>query len=187
MANVASPHQRMTIADFLTWSARHDGKFELHRGQPLAMAPPTRAHGQIAANASAVIHRQLAAPCRVVAEAGIAFEGEDTMYQPDLVVTCTPHVRGERMTLSPILIAEVLSESTERKDRQIKLPSYRMIPSVREIVLIDPERAFLEIHRRADDRWYVDLVSGIEAVARLESIGVDLPLGALYDGIDLEP
>jgi Uma2 family endonuclease len=188
MANVASPRKRTTIAEFLQWSEGVDGKFELRHGEAVAMAPPARAHGQLAMKLGIILDRQLRRPCRVIAEAGIAMEADDTLYQPDLAVTCTPHARTERMTLAPILIVEILSNSTVQSDRFVKLPDYRTLPSVKEIVLVDPERALLEIHRRAEDnRWYVDFVRGLDSVARLDSLPADGSLADLYEGMDLEP
>ncbi len=177
----------MTIADFLSWSEQDEGKFELRHGEVVAMAPPARAHGQLAMKLGVILDRQLKRPCHVIAEAGIAMEADDTLYQPDLAVTCTPHARGERMTLNPILIVEILSDSTVHKDRFVKLPDYRTVPSLKEIVLVDPESPLLEIHRRAeDDRWYVDFVRGLDAIATLDSIPAEVPLAELYEGIDLE-
>lgn len=52
-------------------------------------------------------------------------------------------------------------------------------------MLIDPVRRFAEVHRRLEgDRWLTDLLRGTDAVLRLESVGVDLPLAELYRGID---
>jgi Uma2 family endonuclease len=55
----------------------------------------------------------------------------------------------------PILIVEILSPGTERHDRRTKLPAYRDIESVKEILLIDWESIYTEILRREDDRWII--------------------------------
>lgn len=71
--------------------------------------------------------------------------------------------------------------------RKVKLPDYRAIPSVREIVLIDQQQLYCEAHRRLDNgRWLVDLLRRPEARLQLESIGFDQPLSAIYDHVVFE-
>ena len=101
-------------------------------------------------------------------------------------MTCVPHRRGQQDTENPILIVEVLSPRTEAYDRKTKLPDYRTIPSVQEIAFVDSETAYAEVHRRAGgDRWLVEIARGRGAALRLESVDLDLPLAALYDGVEL--
>ena len=72
------------------------------------------------------------------------------------------------------------------RDRKVKLPDYREIPSVAEVALIDSERMFCEVHRRLDEgRWLVDLLRQPDAVLRLDSIGFAQPLAVLYANVAL--
>ncbi len=111
-----------------------------------------------------------------------------TFFVADIAVTCAPHRRdADHMASDPVLLVEIPSEGTEREVRRAKLPEYRLIPSLREILLVDSRARFAELHRRLDgERWTVDLARGDDAVLRLESIGADIPLGALYAGLELE-
>ena len=87
---------------------------------------------------------------------------------------------------NPILLVEVLSPGTEAHDRKVKLPDYRQLPSVEEVVLVDSEVAYAEVHRRLDDdRWLTEIVTGLEGKLRLASVGAELSLAALYDGLEL--
>jgi Uma2 family endonuclease len=126
-------------------------------------------------------------PCTAQTEAGIVRSGyDDGFYIADIAVTCRPYERGEQLVREPILIVEILSPGTERHDRLIKVPAYRDIETVQEILLIDSEISVAEVLRRQDDQWIKLLVRGREAVLRLASVDLPVPMAELYDGIEIE-
>ena len=82
---------------------------------------------------------------------------------------------------NPLLIVEVLSDSTRDYDRGAKFDLYKQIPSLQEYVLIESERARVECYRRtADDRWTIEAFDGLDAVSLFESIGCEVPLRRIY-------
>lgn len=187
---MAEPALRLlTVSDYL---ARHDGeRDELLEGVPVALAAVLPGHAILTGELARVLGNALVGrpQCSVRVETGIAPDGLDgnRCYLPDLVVACRPPRPGERLTEEPVLIVEILSESTEGYDRRVKLPDYRSIPSVVEILFIDPARIFAEVHRRFEgDRWLVDLLRRPGDVLRLDSVGLSLPLGDLYQRIALD-
>ena len=112
---------------------------------------------------------------------------EDLCHVADLAVTCRPHVPGQRLLEEPLVVVEILSPSTERRDRKVKLPDYRSIPPMTEVVLIDSRELYVEVHRRIDDeRWLTDLLRMPAARLQLSSVGLDLPLSILYSGVALD-
>lgn len=181
-------YKLITVQEFLAWDSGDDRSYELHGGQVVAMAPPSAAHTILAGNLARHLGNALEgrAPCTVRSEAGILID-PTCWYQADLAVTCHPHRHGQQEIIDPILIVEVLSPSTEDGDRKIKLPAYRALASVREIVLIDARRVYCELHRRASDHWRHDLLVAPAHSLRLESVGLELPLERLYANIELEP
>lgn len=185
-----SARRRMTVAEFLAWNSGDDRHYELVDGRPVAMAPPSRAHRLIAGQLLRHLGNRVSGrgPCSVEPEAGIRPAGShDTYLEADLAVSCAPYEAGQQETPDPVLIVEILSPSTDRHDRMVKVPKYRGIPSVREIVLVAQDRAYAEVHRRLEqDRWLVDLVIGLEATLHLDSIDLDLPLAEVYRGVALE-
>lgn len=179
----------MTIDEFLDWQDGTDTRYELINGAPSAMAPPGRAHGILCATLAAMIHAGLRSrrPCRVHTEAGISRPGrDDTCYVADLAVSCRPHQRGDRLVQEPIVVVEILSPGTERHDRRAKVPAYRDIESVSEILLIDSEAAYAEIFRRSGSTWLIEIVRGQNADLYLSSVGLRVAMAELYEGIDLE-
>jgi Uma2 family endonuclease len=178
--------RRMTVAEFLRWDDGTDIRYELVGGLPVAMAPPLRAHRMLSVRLAARLEPSLPPQCSAEHEAGIARpEVDDACYIADLVVSCTPTPDTEQLVRNPLLIIEILSPSTANFDRQVKVPEYRRIASVAEILLIDSRSIFAEVQRRADEHWLHELVQGPEAILTLVSVGLTVQLGELYRGLDL--
>ena len=178
--------KRMAVDEFLRWEDGTDARYELVDGIPKAMAPPTPGHGVLAVALGAELRSALRSrrPCVVQAEAGIARPGrDDTCYIADLAVTCDPPQRGDRLIRDPILVVEILSPGTSVFDRQTKIPDYRRIPSVQEILLIHSETIFGEILRRGGEQWITEIVRGPDAVLALASIPLSVPMSELYQGL----
>jgi Uma2 family endonuclease len=179
----------MSVAEFLRWEDGTDTRYELVAGFPMAMAPPARAHGILCARLAGAIDAGLRPrrPCAAQTEAGIARpDRDDSYYVADIAVTCRPYERGEQLVRDPVLIVEILSPGTERHDRLTKVPVYRGIDSVREILLIDSESIYAEVLRREGDRWITALVRGQDAVLRLASTDLSVAMAELYDGIEID-
>jgi Uma2 family endonuclease len=182
--------RRMSLDEVLLWEDGSDTRYELIEGVPVAMAPPAGARGILSARLAGMLEVALRPrrPCTVRSGAGIRRpDSADTFYVADLAVTCRPHQRGEQLVEEPILVVEILSPGAERHDRQTKIPGYREIDSVMEILLIDSEAAYAEIRRRDGSRWITELVQGVEATLSLTSVALQAPLAELYEGIDLAP
>jgi Uma2 family endonuclease len=60
-----------------------------------------------------------------------------------------------------------------------KVPAYRGIASVEEILLIDSESVYAEVLKREGDRWITALVRGPEAVLRLASVDLSVTMAEL--------
>jgi Uma2 family endonuclease len=184
IAGMAEPaHRKLNVDEFLTWDDGTDRRYELVRGEIVAMAPPSQRHGTIVALLAAALIRGVPRECRVVVEAGIRLaDRDDTYYQADLAVTCAPP-SGSQHVPEPRVIVEVLSPSTAQYDRGTKLPDYREIPSIDEIVAISSTGRDAELWRRSGTSWIVSRIN--RGTLRLESIGAEIDLDAVYTGAGL--
>jgi Uma2 family endonuclease len=180
--------RRMTLEEFLRWDDGTDTHYELIDGFPVAMAPPAEAHRILAVRLVSRIDAALAGrrPCNAQIEPGVVRpDRPDSYYVPDIAVTCEPNEPGRQAMVDPILIVEILSPSTERTDRRLKLPIYQAMESVREIMLIDADSHHAELYRRENDRWGVQLVRGTEASLVLTTVDLRISMSELYEGIAL--
>ena len=167
--------RRMNVAEFLRWDDGTDTRYELIDSYPVAMAPPAEAHRILAVRLVSRIDAALAGrrPCNAQIEPGVVrADRADSYCVPDIAVTCEPNEPGRQAMVDPILIVEILSPSTERTDRRLKLPAYLTIESVREIMLIDADSHHAELYRRENDYWGIQLVRGAVATLFLGSVNL---------------
>jgi len=179
----------MTLDEFLLWDDGTETHYELIGGFPVAMAPPAAAHRMLAMRLGSRIDFALEKrrPCNAQGEAGILRpERTDTYFEADLAATCERHEFGQQALKEPFLIVEVLSPSTERHDRRVKLPAYRQIETVDEVVLIASDDIYAEVHRRAGAQWITEILRSGDAVLSLASVPVEIRLSDLYEDIALE-
>ncbi len=109
-------------------------------------------------------------------------ERADSWYRADLAVTCTGPT-GQQFVTEPILIAEVLSPSTAATDRDRKLPDYRTIPSLQDILVVSSTEPRIEHFCRAEDGWKIHDLRG-EGTLCLRAFGTRLDLAELYGGLE---
>jgi Uma2 family endonuclease len=180
--------KKLTVEEFFDWCPDDDTHWELFDGVPVAMAPTKSAHRILAANLGAMLHRALSKKpeCRVETPGGVA-KGAYSYYEPDLLVSCGPVSPEERVTRNAVMIVEILSPSTERTDRRIKTPDYRDMPSVRELLLIDPSTVYCEVHRRQDGEvWVVEFLRSPADRLHLDSAALDVALVEVYEKVPLD-
>lgn len=182
---------RMTIEEFLSWQTGQEQRYELVDGQPLAMAGAKLRHDRVTVNAISEVRRQLRAngsPCDAfTADIGIRTQSGN-IRRPDVSVLCPPLDEEAMTSDSPRLVIEVLSESTERVDRLIKLDEYKAIPSLSYIVIVAPTRVEAGLwFRDAAGEWRSELA--LELATTLEMPGLSLALGlaSLYERVPLTP
>jgi Uma2 family endonuclease len=168
-----------TLDEFLAFDDGTDRRYELVRGEIVAMAPPSLVHGALTARLAVRISAGLRPPCDAFVEVGIILpERNDTWYQADLAVGCSGITR-ESWLADPVLIVEILSPSTSATDLARKLPDYRTLPSLRDILVVSSLEPRIEHFAREADGWKVQDHRG-EGMVRIPTLGVEIDLAALY-------
>ena len=177
---------QFTAQEYLAMEEVAEYKSEFYGGEIFALAGGSADHSTVAVNCSAELRHLLdARPCRVFnSDMRLHVRRSGLYTYPDVTVICGKEQMVEHRddtVTNPLLIVEVLSESTRDYDRGAKFEFYKQIPSLQEYVLVESERARVECYRRtADDRWTIEAFDGLDAVARFESIGCEVPLRRIY-------
>lgn len=174
--NLPEPqHREYTIEDWKQW----EGRWELIHGVPYAMTPsPSADHQRISMRLSVALFQALEAAknkrgggdCEVfAAPLDLFLPGEESVYQPDLVVVCDPaKVTGRGVEGVPDLVVEILSPGTAGKDLTRKRWAYESA-GIPEYLVVDPEEK-VGLLLRLEAGRYVD-------AARVEWGGLLLLLG----------
>ena len=183
---------RISLVEFLELESNATHKSEYWDGQVFAMAGGTYDHALIASNVMGVLRERLRGqPCRVIGSDLLVEAAEDGLLTyPDVIVICgEPRFVGpKRLVVSnPVLVVEVLSPSTEGRDRGRKAAQYRKNRTLQQYVLVASDEARVEVYTRAEGgSWSLREWSGMEAVAELGSIGCAVSLGEVYTGVAFE-
>ena len=180
---------RMTVAEFMEWSAATPGRWQLMDGEPVAMAPASDTHGSIQAEMVALFRNHLRArglPCRVVVAPGMVprLRASKNVRVPDLAVTCQAPSLQRRLMEQPVMAVEILSPSNE-DDTWRNVWSYASIPSVRDILVVRSLEIGAEVtSRREDGSWPEDFTT-VSGRMRLASIDAEFDVAEFYATTEL--
>ena len=185
------PKPRLTPEDYLALERSADFKSGYFNGEIFAMPGASESHNTIVVNVSSELRQQLKKrPCKVYAnDMRVKVDPTGLYTYPDIAVTCGKAQFDDThldTLLNPVLIVEVLSDSTEAYDRGRKFEHYRKLDSLVEYVLIAQNRPHIESYRRqADQQWLLREYSELDGTLRLLSIDCDLALAEVYDKVEL--
>jgi Uma2 family endonuclease len=175
-----------TFAEYLEQERTSEIKHELLNGEIFDMAGGTIEHGRLASTVNAALRTQLLGrPCEVyTADVRIRVLATGLATYPDTSVVCGRLERDPadaNTIVNPVVLVEVLSDSTERYDRGEKFAHYRHLPSLKEYVLVSQHDPRIEVFRRNDDgkSWTLHIAEAGES-ASLASIGCELAVDKIY-------
>ncbi|MGB5598160.1 MAG: Uma2 family endonuclease [Thiothrix litoralis] len=186
MAAVAEKFDYLSVADYLAGEEISDIKHEYVEGQVYARAGAKINHNKIVRNMSSLLWNHLRhQPCEPLSGDMLVKTLGKRFRYPDVVVVCDDDPsEDERVLESPILIIEVLSKSTRKKDKGEKRLEYLAIPSLLEYVLIEQDFAEIEVQRRSASWQSSYYFLGDEVV--LESVNASLPVEAIYERVKID-
>ena len=175
--------RRMTVGEFLLWAEGREGRWELHDGVPVAMAPERSIHAETKAEAYLALRdaiRFKGLPCRVYPDGMAVRVGACTTYEPDAFVTCGPRAPADATEIVDlIVVVEVLSPSTAATDHGRKLSGYFSLPSVEHYLILGPERR-VAIHHKRGTAGAIETRVLTSSVARLDPPGFEVAVEALF-------
>ena len=182
----AGAHHIHTEAWYLDWERDQPSRHEYWQGEVFAMAGGTPRHNALAMRVGAMLDVRLrGGPCRTFSPDQRFRTPSGLMTYADASVICgkIELASGTSDTaINPTVLVEVLSPSTREYDRGAKLAMYKEIPTLRDIVLVDPDSVQIDHHFRTHQDWETRVYRGLDAVVRLAGIPVQLPLFDVYDG-----
>jgi Uma2 family endonuclease len=165
------------------------GSFAVPRGgMAVAMAGASEDHKLITSNVGGELRARLrGTPCRAYGpDAKVGVRDYPSYVHPDAMVICGPTEYDERDTSGqtaaiPRLIVEVLSPTSEAYDRGEKFQRYMASQSLEEYVLVTQREPRVELFsRHPGGGWLLMHYVGLDAVAHLRSVDVELPLAEVF-------
>jgi Uma2 family endonuclease len=179
-ANPEKP--RYSFEQYLTLLRNNEQRLEYDHGEIYAMAGSSANHAAICANMWRALDDALGedTTCRAYMVDRVVRLTPEVTVMPDVVVTCERADQGEAFFLdSPRIVVEVLSKSTEARDRTYKLLRYQAKQSIQEIVLISQYVQHVEVITRTPSGWEYQEYGHKERFT-LASLNVTIHVSEIY-------
>jgi len=175
------PDKHYTYSDYVSWD--DDSRYELIDGTPYMMTSPSLTHQRICVKLVSQLETFLTgktckvfvAPCDVRLNAS---DGDNTIVQPDVMVVCDPSKLHDNKACvgAPDLVIEVLSPSSSRMDKVIKLNTYKKA-GVREYWIVDVDTQTVQVCILKNGEYVLEAYTDMDTmpVHVLEGCAVNLP------------
>ena len=186
MSLLRTPQDRMTLAEFIDWEDRQEFKHEFDGYGPVAMAGGTVAHAAIQRNLALALGSRLRGQSCQFYGSDMKVEVIGRIRYPDGVVSCTTQQRDGKILREPVVLFEVLSDSSGSTDFVAKNHEYAATPSVQRYVVLAHDRIGGTMFERVGDDWVGHLI-GAETVIAMPEIGIAVPMAELYEGLAFDP
>lgn len=183
----------MDVDDFdeLLADMPHDERWELIGGRVVKMMVGARwQHNVIIQNLAGALRNRFRAQgsdCRTFTETFFMKSRPlKTSTLPDIIVRCGRLAEDATSLDDPKVLVEVVSPGSESRDHIEKWKAYRQLPSLKHYVLIERDRAAIDVFDRAGDAWAVRrTVEGLEAELSLPAVEVSVPMREIYEDVFL--
>ncbi len=179
----------LTVEEYLEGEKIAEIKHEYLGGIVHAMAGAKNRHNIVAFGALLTLGNQLRGkPCQPFnsdTKVRIEYPDHTRFYYPDAMVVCQGNPEDNHFQNQPVVVIEVLSESTRRTDMGEKRDAYLTIPSLKVLLLVEVNRAEVVAYRRRPEGGFsAELYKGLEEVIALSEIEAELSLAELYERVD---
>ncbi|QSA99404.1 Uma2 family endonuclease [Methylomonas sp. EFPC1] len=172
----------MSIEDYLAAELLSDIKHEYDDGDLVAMSGASKNHERIKMSLARLLGNHLQGkPCEPFSS-DVKVKIGQYLFYPDAMVVCEDTSTHDYYAEAPVLIVEVLSKSTRRRDETIKRRLYQTIPSLLEYVLIEQDIVDVEVCRRSEG--WVSNHYFLGDQARFESVDLTLDVAEIYERVD---
>jgi Uma2 family endonuclease len=180
---------QLTPSEYLEWEERQEFRYEYVNGEVYAMTGGSVNHGEIAMNIGRLLGNHLDdSGCRVLtSNVKVNIQESNDYVYADISVTCDERDRTATKFVShPCLIVEVLSPSTENRDRWEKFNLYRRSDSLQDYVLVDTNKIEIALYSK-DDRGKWEIIRyGEGDIVELKSIDLSFLIDRVYKNISFD-
>ena len=179
----------LTVEEFLASEALSEGKYEYLGGLIYAMAGAGEPHNRLAISLAGMLYNRLrgrrceAFGSDMKVRIDFPSSGNTYFYYPDAMIACNPTDTGHPWREQPAALFEIISESTRQIDEREKRAAYLSLGSLEAYVRIEQDRAEATVERRTIEGWKLERLVGLDAVIRLPTLEIELPLVELYERV----
>jgi Uma2 family endonuclease len=182
--------EMISVEDYLSGELITETKHEYLGGVVHAMAGAKVGHNRATVNILRSFGNSLdGKPCEPFnsdMKVRIELPEQTRFYYPDVMVVCDSLDDDQTYQDKPVVVVEVMSESTRRVDMGEKREAYRAISTLRVLLLVDPERPHVTVDRRgANGGFDTEFFTALDLVIPLPEISAELRMADVYAGLEL--
>lgn len=182
--HIAVP-QRLTVDEFLAWSSRQEkGRYELQDGRIIMQQSQNMGHVKtkllVVTSLLAAI-KQAGVPFYALPDGATVRIPNSSSYEPDALVAPLPMPADSALEVpNPVIVVEVLSPSSIKRDLTDKLAGYFQVPSIVHYLVLDPEEKVIIWHRRASSSAIEPPVKLATGNLRLDPPGIEIDVANVF-------
>ena len=163
-----------------------EGRYEYVKGRIMQQAGGTLKHAQIARRLVRALEDDLDPTKWIVCGSDRAVETDTTIRYPDVVVELVGADPESHSTREPVLVIEVLSDTSEDRDLYIKPAEYMNIPSLEAYIIASQDVPTCLVWTRDDRRQFPDEpaeITGRDALILIPALSIEIHLDDVYRDI----
>lgn len=186
----AAPKRETMSADaFLEWvEAQDSGHYQLIGGEIVAMAPERVEHSHVKFQVAKTLDAAIAAaklPCRTFVDGPGVKIDNSTVFEPDALVNCgAPIRRGSLIAPNPVIVVEVISPTSTRRDLAEKFTKYFRHAGVQHYLIVVMENRAVIQHSRGEGDMLKSRIAGIGDRLMLDPPGIAVAVSDLFGDLD---
>ena len=175
--------EKYTYQDYLTWD--DDERWEIIEGEVYNMSPaPTIKHQSISRNISGLIFmkkEQLKNCSFFEAPTDVVFD-DLNVVQPDIFIVCDKNkITEKNIQGAPELVIEIISPSTELKDKREKFYLYEKFGVKEYIIVYPPEREYIERYVLKRGKYGSPEIYNWDETLKLKTFDIEIPLWEVFE------
>jgi Uma2 family endonuclease len=182
----APKYNYISPEEYLAMERASEEKHEYYDGFVIAMSWARLKHNQVASNLTAKIGNYLEnKDCQILSsDMRVSTPNRDAYIYPDASIVCgEPELEDDKFDtlINPSVVFEILSPSTQKSDKGYKLLHYKNIPSLKEYIMVDVSKRFVEVVRKEPDgAWRFEDIFDPSTGFHIETIGLTIFFDDLY-------
>ena len=174
-----------THEQFFAWAAAQEARYEFDGLQPVAKTGGNAGHSRIMRNVNLALGARLrGGPCEPLGpDAGLETVNNAVRY-PDALVTCSRFENEDRVIPGVVVVFEVLSPTSGRVDRILKVREYAAVTSIRRYVILESTGVGVTVMERTepDEAWRTTVLTSGDVI-RMPEIGIEVPVTEFYESM----
>ena len=190
-ANPVNPPSHLySLDEYFALEHAGDARYEYCDGEIFCMSGGSLTHVRIAGNIYHALRSKLTgSPWNAfTADLAVKTPTLPPYRYPDVSVACgeprVENIRRVDVLLNPTLIVEVISPTTESRDRGDKFTAYKQIASLKSYLLVAQDAPRVTLYERSPDGTWPPLeLTSLGAVIQLDAVNCELSLAEIYEGV----